>query len=893
MSRRLNVLRDRGPGRPDEPALSLFAARAALAWERLWPALWPAAGVAGLFVALAWLDIPARLPGWLHLLVLLGFLAAIVAVLVVGLRTVRLPTVEEARRRIERDSGLPHRPLATLRDRQAGGGDDPFAAALWRAAQDRARRQAKDLKVNAPHPNLAARDPWAVRAVVVLLLAVGGTVAWGDWGQRLGNALVPRLALGGIAGPVALDVWVTPPDYTGQPPIFLTRQPLANPVTGAAQTAPASGPAEPAPAPRAVPVPAGSTLLAKVTGGYGTPKLVANDGREVPFEAAGGDAWQVSAPITAGTRVAVRQGGRELDGWDIVVVPDQVPGIAFHTKPSATERFSTRIEYTAADDYGITSATATIRLLTPVPDIIDRTPVVLPLPLPGAAPREAQGIGFHDLTPHPWAGLDVAIRLEATDAAGQAGYSPDQTFTLPERPFNHPVARAIIGERKKLTLGGDALREPVARALADISARPGAYGDDMAAFLALRSAVNRLTMDLEPTAIAEVQGTLWETALRIEDGGLSLAERDLRDAQSRLMEALDRDAADGEIDQLMQDLQQAMQAFLDALEERMRQAMENGQPMPQLPMDPNTQTLDRSDLERMLEQMRELSQTGSRDAARQMLSQLQQMLESLQSGQMAQQDAQQAEEMAEAMRQLQDLAKRQQELMDETFRQSQESDPGEPQSGQQGQQGQQQQGQQGQPGQQGPARQGRGPQQGGNPMQGPGGQPDQGAGEPGDAADMAARQEALRRQLGDLMRQFGERGGEIPRPLGRAERSMRDAEQALQQGTPGQAVTPQGQALDELQQGLQDMAQQMMQQMMAQPGMQPGQQPMMGRQPGRDPLGRQLPGEGMSNGEQVKIPEEADVQRAREILDELRRRAGEQNRPRQELDYIDRLLERF
>ncbi len=890
MDRRLKDLKELGgrkAGGPEEPALSLLAARLALAWERLWPALWPAAGVAGLFVALAWLDVPQRLPGWLHLLVLLGFVAAFVAILVVGVRTVRLPTVAEARRRIERDSRLPHRPLATLKDRMAGAGD-PYAAALWRAAQERARRQAKDLTVNAPHPNLAARDPWALRAAVLLLLATAGTVAWGDWGQRLGSALAPRVALGGITGPVALDVWVTPPDYTGLPPIFLTRQAAPVPTTVAGASPVADKEPE---APRAaVPIPAGSTLLAKVTGGYGTPKLVANDGQEVAFEAVGGDAWQVSAPITAGTRIGVRQGGRTLEGWDIVVVPDQAPGIAFRTAPTATERFSTRIEYTAADDYGVTLATATVRLITPVPDIIDKTPIVLPLPLPGAAPREAQGIGFHDLTPHPWAGLDVTIRLEATDAAGQTGFSADQTFTLPERTFNHPVARAIIDERKKLTLGGDPLREPVARSLAEISARPGSFGDDLAAFLALRSAVNRLMMDREPQAIPQVQQTLWETALRIEDGGLSLAERELREAQRRLMEALDNDASETEIDQLMRELEQAMQAFLDALEERMRQAMQNGQQMPDMPMDPNTQTLDRSDLERMLEQMRELSQTGSREAARQMLSQLQQMLESLQSGQMAQQDAQQAEQMAEAMRQLQDLAKRQQELMDETFRQSQQDGAQEPQGGEQGQQGQQQQGQQGQ---QGPARQGRAPQQGGNPMQGPGGQPGQGAGEPGDAGEMAARQEALRRQLGDLMRQFGERGGEIPRPLGRAERSMRDAEQALQQGTPGQAVPPQGQALDELQQGLQDMAQQMMQQMMAQPGMQPGQQPRMGRLPGRDPLGRQLPGNGMSSGEQVKIPEEADVQRAREILDELRRRSGEQNRPRQELDYIDRLLDRF
>jgi hypothetical protein len=43
----------------------------------------------------------------------------------------------------------------------------------------------------------------------------------------------------------------------------------------------------------------------------------------------------------------------------------------------------------------------------------------------------------------------------------------------------------------------------------------------------------------------------------------------------------------------------------------------------------------------------------------------------------------------------------------------------------------------------------------------------------------------------------------------------------------------------------------------------------------------------------VEIPSESDVQRARRILDELRRRAGERNRPALERDYIDRLLKQF
>jgi hypothetical protein len=83
---------------------------------------------------------------------------------------------------------------------------------------------------------------------------------------------------------------------------------------------------------------------------------------------------------------------------------------------------------------------------------------------------------------------------------------------------------------------------------------------------------------------------------------------------------------------------------------------------------------------------------------------------------------------------------------------------------------------------------------------------------------------------------------------------------------------------------------------MRQFGGRPGQnQGRPGNQTGqnRDPFGRPLEGFGSANTSEVEIPDEPDLQRARQILDELRRRAGERGRSPQELDYIDRLLRRF
>jgi hypothetical protein len=59
----------------------------------------------------------------------------------------------------------------------------------------------------------------------------------------------------------------------------------------------------------------------------------------------------------------------------------------------------------------------------------------------------------------------------------------------------------------------------------------------------------------------------------------------------------------------------------------------------------------------------------------------------------------------------------------------------------------------------------------------------------------------------------------------------------------------------------------------------------------RDPLGRPLPSRGDDFGpERDMLPDEAAIERAREILEYLRNRANDANRPRLELDYFDRLL---
>ncbi len=835
------------------PRAKLVLVWLTILWERVWPAVWPAIGVLGLFLAAALFDVLPLLPGWLHVVVLLAFAAAFVAAIITAVRRIYIPDAESARRRLEISSGVPHRPLTGLLDHQAAGTADAFSRRLWQMHRQRLRDAVKRWRVGWPQPGLAKHDRYGMRAAVGLLLILGFVAARGDWAERLGHALTPQLT-GAMADQVAtLDLFITPPDYTGAPPLYLRPARPAEDGTAAAEI-------------ETIQVPVNSTLLARVTGG-GEPPMLALATGQTAFDDIDGANYEITAEITDGDQISVEQGGAVLGRWPIAVIPDSPPTIRMAEEPTQSQRAAVRIEYEATDDYGIETAAATIALteeaLAAGPGLA-RDPIMLELAVPGRRPREARAASYHDLTPHPWAGQSVRLTLSATDGAGQTGESDPVEFVLPEREFNHPVARAIIEQRRSLMLD-PSTHEIVTEVLETLSIRPDRYFDDSVVFLALRTAARRLALARDVADVVDpVQRLLWDTALRIEDGGLSIAERDLREAQQALMDALDSDATDSEIRELMEELREALNEYLRAMEENLMDRLARGE-VPEMLADPESQAVDRNQLNEMLEQMQELAESGAREAARDMLAQLQEMLENLQAGVMQQQQQQNAQPnpAMELMEELQNLTRAQQELLDRTFQESQQG---------------QQQGQSGE----------------NMPSQSPS-QPNTGSGSQLGSdfgTEGAAVQEALRRALGEMMRQMDEMTGDIPVPLGRAEQSMRQSEQALGQGQMGEAVQPQADSVDQLQQGLQDFVDQVLEQMAQQNSGQVGQM-MQQLNSGRDPLGRPMPNSGGMNTEEVGIPSQSDLQRARQILDELRRRSGQRHRPIDELDYIDRLMRQF
>jgi len=799
-------------------------------WERLWPRLWLPVTVLAAFVAVALFDVLPDLSGWFHVGVLAGFGVALAGSIFLAWYGFRRPTSSDAKRRLERESGLDHRPLTAIEDKLALGGGDPYAEALWRAHWDRVRAKVKDLRVGAPRPRVAARDPLATRGLALILLVFAGIVAWGDEDTRLMRAFMPSFQPTSDST-VTVEAWLTPPEYTGVAPRVVTPENAGSTIE----------------------VPDGTRIMIQLHGGRGEP-FVTQGKQRVQMTALDGGTYQAELLLKFPDRLKLRLRGRNIVDWAIKIIPDKTPDIAWTKAPSATPSAGTRIEYDAKDDYRIAKIRAFIARRG------DHEVIEVALPVTGT--KQAKGNSIQDLTAHRWAGLDVAIILEAEDDSGQRGKSEVLTLRLPERQFRHPVARELIKWRKELTENGpdyDTVHKTI-MAMSALADEPDAFGGDPIVLLALRSIMGRLIVgsnhdgrsdgqiekDTE-TAIGEVQPLMWSTALRLEEGGLAAIEKELRDLQKQLSDLLNRkDVPDKEVQKLLDQFQQALRDWQKELEKDMKQNPEKYQNRDQALQNPQ-------DMQNLLDRLRDAINQGDKQALERMLSQLRQMMENQRNAQ--NQGGQRMDPnhpMMKNMRELGDIIRRQQELMDETFKRHQDRRDGKP--------GDQQKDQ-----------------------------------------DLERQQGDLQKRLNDLMKQLDEMlGGEgqLPKNFGQAEREMDRAGRALKGRQPGDAVGPQGRALDELRRGAQDAMRQLGQQFGMQfgPGM-PGQLPPGDQRnlwgPDRDPLGRQTNGLGPLDTQDVKVPTEAERKRVRDILDELRRRASEPGRPTLELDYIDRLLRRF
>ena len=750
-------------------------ARIILVIEKILPRLWPAAGFAGFYLALALTGIFTFIPWPVQALILAATITASALSLADGFADFLWPRELDAARRLERDSGLQHRPVSERGDVLVG--EDPVAQALWKLHLQ--RTLPKKFRLGLPRASIAERDPHGLRWYLLIALTVGVVFARGDTAARLVQAFDS-----GAGAAASIDAWIDPPPYTGMP--LTSLHPGDDKV---------------------ITVPQGSILNLRVHGAARAPGLAAGSNRAPRFAGEDGE-YSSNVILTQPARVRVQVGGKAIGKWMIRAVPDAVPTITLTAKPSVTEQKATKFAFKGSDDYGIANVHA---VLTPK----HGKPLVADLPLPSANAQTLTQESYVDLTSHPYAGLMVTGHLEARDAIGQVGKSADFQFRLPARVFTDPLARALIEQRQQLATSDAAGRKIVLLTLDALTIAPDKfYQDKNDIFLALRSAFNGVKNAKSEKDIERVEQILWETALKLERGGLLSAAEELRKLSIMIAQAMASGAPQDVIDELLKRYNEAMQRYT--------QALAANPPQGEQPLPPDAKELGMNDVQTLLQMIQKLSQAGDREQAAKLMAMLQSMLENMRMSQSAGngQQSQQDKARNEALQKYGNLMGKQRNLLDKTFRQKQgQADP-----------------------------------------------------KDGGAQGLAKQQQDLQKELQDALKGMDGKTAEKLREAGKA---MGEAQDSLGKKDMENAGSAQNQALEAMRQGAQELAQQ------AQGGQ---------KQAGQDPLGRGQSALGQSG---VKIPGATDLARARQILEELRRRAAQMNRPQAERDYLDRLLKSF
>ncbi len=623
------------------------AARALLIFEVVWPILWPPAGILGVYLCAALLDLPQRLGRPVNTLLLLADLAAAALWLGIAVWRIRWPDDAAARFRLQSASGLAHDPIAALEDTPAQ--TDDASLEVWQAHRARSLAAAARLRLRLPWPWLTRRDRFVFRGGLLAALLVCAWVAGPAARSRLGAAFTLDFALltGGAATPPTVTAWITPPPYTGHAPILLPGHDAA------------------------VAVPAGSRLTVTVAGVRRAPSLAGFGHAFQPLDAS---SYQLDGALTQSGLLTLRGGGARLARWRLTVLADRPPTIAFAGLPGAdTDGAGLRLPWHATDDYGVVSAQMTAHLIAHP----EAAALSLPLNLPDGPAPSLDAVQLADLTANPWAGLPVTMRLTDRDAAGQTGASPVLTVTLPERHFADRLARDVIAIRKGLVLMPNpqdvVARDTAARAIFATGAAAVAAGKSAEAVLPLMATGWQLADDPDPAAVPAAIDQLWQVALHFEQGDAADTAQSLRNAEAALKNALQsQSATPSELARLMQAVQAAVLQHLSTL---MQMAQHQGG---MIGTPSGSRALDLSTLARQMQAMAAAARAGDAQAMRADLAALEQSLQALEQARVVKPDPRQEAARAQAQKDLatlQSMLRQQAQLMDHSSRRADAETP--------------------------------------------------------------------------------------------------------------------------------------------------------------------------------------------------------------------------
>ena len=849
-----------------------------------------------LFCGLWMLEIPRFFGEIISFFIAVVFIAGLITLIRRDLLSYRMPTQKDIDKALEKKSEMPQGHISVLDDSLANP-KKRETRTLWDFGQKAVLHSFNSLKTPHLRGLLTREDPSALRYLAVLIFISGILVSGVQWKQRIFDGLFPITPSYIIAQGQQTNLWVTPPDYTQVPEIHLRGYGTYS---------------------ETLLIPEDSTVRVRVHNMLGSwfPPTFYNGDEGVGMTYLGEGLYDHETTIADDDTISISQGILPRAKWTYLFVKDMLPFIYLDTpkrkeqdqkvenlleqpepkkeqeeeepkKPyEVLSNSQLRFPLVVKDDYGVKELHLTMNIDEMVEEA-DRplgemaSDIRLVMSQPGVDFKISP---IYDMTWHTWAGLPVTFEYEVFDHKGQTAKLEKINVILPERTFEHPMAKALISIRKRLAWEYRDDFVLHAQNLEMLLGAPDYFQNNPIIFLAIRSAasrlfyVNRKPQEHRTEAAKEVIKLLWHTAIAIEEGNLSLAMRELRDAQRVLENAMrDPNATQDEIDSLMENLREKMSNYFAEMQREIQKRMANGEDFPQMAPEDFGQMISPNTFQQMMEDIEKALREGDQQKAQELMSQMQRLMEMMDPSLMPQMPMD-MQVMQEGVNELQELIERQEKLLGQTEEQARTKRllDGRKQV---------------------------------NPRSSPtiddmlkdfgidalppAPEPEQQT----DTGDLKVdtlpnktEQEALRYILGQLMLDVAEHVEDIPESMGKAEQEMRGSSGALELNDPDTSIPHQEKAIEYLKESQQQLQQQFQQRMQQMVGMMPsgGQR--------YDPLGRPY-GEGdedgQAHGSRVKVPDEAEKKRVDEILRTLRERSGDRSRPDEELDYFRRLLRQF
>lgn len=613
-----------------------------LTWERLWPRLWPAILSGSLFIAAVLFGLFQYLSPFWHSFALAFGLAAVLASLFHAFYRFDWPNRRQALARLERDNNLSHQGLGVIFDTLPKAMRSKTSLAIWQAHRARTLQGISQVKLRGPKTSLGEKDPYMIRAALILLLLLGALEARFDWQDRVVQAFNPAFQKP-AAKTFTTQIWITPPEYLNQGVSYFSfdqDQNTRDNALSAIQHA---------------------HVLVRLEGAPARESFKLNvSGFEKPFEAHGPGVYSAETRISQGGDLTIEREGQVVFSKRLKLIADLPPEISWHGETSQTRRADVILSFQATDDFALKSARLTFSR-SEAPE----TELHFEKQLKG---KNAVVRFQENLAAHPWAGQEVLARIQITDSADQSAFGLSKTIILPERIFSHVLAnelinlRTLLYDRRIETIVGAQIR------LDRILAEEPKTLDPLKVYLPIKVAADRLKPNANSQTIKEVQSILWETAVFLDEGHGANTRNQLDTMTRQIQQMMNEQTSAREMEALFEQMQQNLQRFLSQLQE----AVPSDMNFAMQDLGENVQTIAGEELMQLLEQARALMRMGDKEGAQALMERFQHILSRM--ALQPQGDPEQIKKAADLLKELQTIRDDQKALFDKTFSRTRQSD---------------------------------------------------------------------------------------------------------------------------------------------------------------------------------------------------------------------------